>query len=432
MISTGVSVNEKITVSCEEKTVHFPFQKGRKFLRGFFGQVKFEGWTLDGELDGLAIIGSKDFEYHGEFKSNRAHGVGVYKSFKSSSLKRSWPIKYIGEFFNGELTGLGSIRYLGGGSFFGHLINLQFEGLGVLKRHDMRCYIGQFKNNEFHGYGMLKLSEDIYYVGQFCQGQIDGFGAITDGGKFYICAKFKKDCLLEIENHFGNLPDIELELFVQEMLTLRWNVSDFENSFFSPNLKGTDIAENSSAFYNRFFFDKNSSFDFFGDNQMMIDLFKGDLMRLVYPYFEDDLFDNDESTREFNNDDECENGHEVIPEGIYIGEYSNKAFNGVSYQNWHGNIEMGEFQENRLCGYGLDFDDLVICYGLFSQGVLKIGYSEERLLYGYDKKNGYKGYELEERCFQIKLDGCDSVFYFLLKDLERNQCEVGFKTVHQT
>ncbi|XP_067873266.1 MORN repeat-containing protein 1-like isoform X2 [Heterodontus francisci] len=105
---------------------------------------------------GLYVYPNSFFQYEGEWKNGKKHGIGKFL-MKDGSY-------YEGEFVNGEMEGNGFRYWASSGNE----------------------YSGQFTQGEIHGYGVKKYLDGSQYEGEFHFGARAGHGALTDGeGQVY-------------------------------------------------------------------------------------------------------------------------------------------------------------------------------------------------------------------------------------------------------
>ncbi|XP_038677637.1 MORN repeat-containing protein 1-like [Scyliorhinus canicula] len=105
---------------------------------------------------GLYVYPNSFFQYEGEWKKGKKHGIGKFL-MKDGSY-------YEGEFLNGEIEGNG-VRYWAASG---------------------NEYCGQFSQGEIHGYGVMKYFNGARYEGEFHYGARTGHGAMIDNeGQVY-------------------------------------------------------------------------------------------------------------------------------------------------------------------------------------------------------------------------------------------------------
>ena len=85
---------------------------------------------------------------------------------------------YKGQFFNSQMHGKGIIYYKNGNiKYVGEFANNRLEGMGKYIYENGDYYIGKFVNNKRHGEGKLYYKNGkIMYDGEFIEGRIEGDG----------------------------------------------------------------------------------------------------------------------------------------------------------------------------------------------------------------------------------------------------------------
>ncbi|XP_048417087.1 MORN repeat-containing protein 1-like isoform X1 [Stegostoma tigrinum] len=99
---------------------------------------------------GLYIYPNSFYQYEGEWKNGKKHGIGKFL-MKDGSY-------YEGEFVNGEIEGNGTRYWASSGNE----------------------YCGQFSQGELHGFGVMKYFDGARYEGEFQYGSRTGHGALID------------------------------------------------------------------------------------------------------------------------------------------------------------------------------------------------------------------------------------------------------------
>jgi hypothetical protein len=151
-IESGIFTNNKLTL--EENRLYTPItlEDGSIYC----------GRLIDGQLTEGLLTTPKGTRYQGQFKNNKAHGLGL-NILKNGDV-------YVGSFADGQRTGIG-ITYLAKNGYESY-------------------YYGEFKNNKYDGTGTLVLNRSSKYMGSFKNGRKDGPG------------------LIEIELYLGNIKHI--------------------------------------------------------------------------------------------------------------------------------------------------------------------------------------------------------------------------------
>ena len=116
--------------------------------------------------------------YLGEFEEGLRHGVGKFKNKC---------IEYVGQFLQGEFTGLAEVLELDTGDLHkGSFVCGEKNGFGVLVTNPLSKtqysyeYYGGYMKGLKHGLGVEKINSSIIYVGNFRNNVKDGIGVILD------------------------------------------------------------------------------------------------------------------------------------------------------------------------------------------------------------------------------------------------------------
>ena len=172
------------------------------------GVLYFKGDKfLEGEWKNGKIVKGKEYKnknliYQGQFKNNLYHGKGIeYVHDPDTSL--DFDEKYIGDFKNGEQTGIGEkwIYYNGPDDFEkleGHFKKGKLNGQGKLFYGNQIWKEGNFKNGFLNGKGKsysTEISENpkLVYEGQFKNDYFEGKGTFYDKYGHYYIGTFKHD-----------------------------------------------------------------------------------------------------------------------------------------------------------------------------------------------------------------------------------------------
>lgn len=70
--------------------------------------------------------------------------------------------------------------------YLGSWKNGNMEGLGGMKFTDGTSFVGNWLNNSMHGYGVCHLPTDVHYEGCWERGMPQGLFKITFGNNFWI------------------------------------------------------------------------------------------------------------------------------------------------------------------------------------------------------------------------------------------------------
>ncbi|XP_054849057.1 radial spoke head 10 homolog B-like [Eublepharis macularius] len=113
--------------------------------------------------------------YEGEVKNGIRHGFGMYKC-------GSYPVSYIGQWFEGKRHGKGTIYYNREGSswYEGDFVNNIKSGWGIRCYNSGNIYEGQWERGVRHGEGRMRwLTTNQEYTGQWVNGIQHGYGTHT-------------------------------------------------------------------------------------------------------------------------------------------------------------------------------------------------------------------------------------------------------------
>ncbi|XP_060116930.1 radial spoke head 10 homolog B2-like [Heteronotia binoei] len=113
--------------------------------------------------------------YEGEVKNGIRHGFGIYKC-------GSYPVSYVGQWFEGKRHGKGTIYYNQEGSswYEGDFVNNIKSGWGIRCYKSSNIYEGQWERDVRHGEGRMRwLTTNQEYTGQWVNGIQHGYGTHT-------------------------------------------------------------------------------------------------------------------------------------------------------------------------------------------------------------------------------------------------------------
>ncbi len=141
--------------------------------------AEYEGNFRNGLLDGIGSLRWSDGAfYRGEFQRGLMHGYGVLEYGNGEY--------YEGEFRDGVEHGKGVLTYANGDRVEGNFVRGRVTGAGVLSYTNGDRYEGEFKGNLFDGSGALTQSDGAQYIGQFSGGRFHGDGVfVTSQGERY-------------------------------------------------------------------------------------------------------------------------------------------------------------------------------------------------------------------------------------------------------
>ncbi|KAG1714534.1 Alsin [Nymphon striatum] len=171
-----------------------------------FKDATYTGMWLCGKLHGEGELEWPNRKkYVGKFKQNLQHGHGILTI--PSDMGDSCFTVYEGEWKNGQLNGLGTVKYPNGDIYEGYFKDGMRDGHGVLKKGQFlstaaSVYIGQWTDNCRHGYGVnddvmagekylgwwendghhgngvVVTIDGVYYEGSFYQNKMQGYGLV--------------------------------------------------------------------------------------------------------------------------------------------------------------------------------------------------------------------------------------------------------------
>ncbi len=313
-------------------------------LKGYFSGGEFEGWVENGKLNESGILRSWDFEYWGDFKQNKAHGIGIYISYLTKIIPdRIIPFKYYGEFENGEINGYGAILFLNGIQYFGEFKNSLFNGMGVLNNPDSRYYAGEFDANKLHGFGMMQLDEKYFYIGKFEFDDPKGCGIISDGKSNYVVSDFNSPGNVKVLYADCEISTIESIELCKQLANKRWTASECFTHKRNNNKHIHSVKKNTAAFYNSIQFSNIIVAHNLNRNKINTlindEFFSGDLF--VEDWYSDEIQDESHSFRE----------------GVKVGEYSCGSYNGIALIKDRHYYDIGHFEKDCMFGTGIQIKD---------------------------------------------------------------------------
>ena len=97
---------------------------------------------------------------------NCDNGYGV-KKYKDGTM-------YVGEWWNGQASGQGTVIWPDGSIYVGEFIKGLYSGEGTLLT-EKKFYVGEFHKNLPNGSGSMFMNEGVY-VGEFKKGEMSGKG----------------------------------------------------------------------------------------------------------------------------------------------------------------------------------------------------------------------------------------------------------------
>ncbi len=166
--------------------------------------------------------------------------------------------KYIGQWWCGQMQGIGHFEFPDGRIYEGQLSNNEISGLGRMygtSTASIGTYEGEFLNGKYHGHGMLDLKHKETYEGNFKDGVYHGHGVLRTNNFTFI-----GDFVHNSKNGYGVLDDAitgdkYMGMFVDNKkcgfgILITMDGSYFEGTFVNDLLAGFGIAflQNGSYF----------------------------------------------------------------------------------------------------------------------------------------------------------------------------------------
>lgn len=158
---------------------------------------KYIGFFNKGKKEGFGKEETPEHTYEGDFFKDRKSGKGriMYK-FKNDS--------YNGEFYQGNINGLGEYRWNNGNIYIGSFLNGKMHGKGLYKWPDGSYYEGEYKNNLKEGFGVFRWKCGKIYEGNFMNGNPHGVGNIILKNNKLVEVEFKDGKLVHCINVFND------------------------------------------------------------------------------------------------------------------------------------------------------------------------------------------------------------------------------------
>lgn len=163
--------------------------------------------------------------------------------------------KYIGQWWCGQMQGIGHFEFPDGRVYNGQLSNNEISGIGKMYGNSTVVYEGEFLNGKYHGHGFLDLKNNGTYEGNFKDGLYHGHGLWRTNKITYI-GEFNNNT----KNGYGVLDDAingdkYMGMFVDNKkcgfgILITMDGSYFEGTFSNDFLGGFGIAflQNGSYF----------------------------------------------------------------------------------------------------------------------------------------------------------------------------------------
>ena len=168
----------------KNKTELYIGDKKGEIKEGFGKQIwtkdsYYIGEYKDDKANGLGKFVTNNNVYKGEFISDSANGYGIYnynnneiifEGYWDEDVQNEYGIEkwkdgsvYMGQYFSGKKNGIGTYMWLDGTK-----------------------YEGEFKDNAFHGYGIYYFTEKKIYMGQWIYNKKDGYGEFIIDDKIFM------------------------------------------------------------------------------------------------------------------------------------------------------------------------------------------------------------------------------------------------------
>ena len=148
-------INSKHTYTGDYKDEMYHGKGELKTSEGFYYKGNFRRGSFDGKG---RIIYPDSSIYVGSLINNLPNGFGRLNRIIDDSTY----VEYEGEFFNGLMSGIGTINTNYGKIYEGEFFNNFIDGVGILSLKNGDKYAGEFKMNTYHGHG-----EYFYNVNNF-------------------------------------------------------------------------------------------------------------------------------------------------------------------------------------------------------------------------------------------------------------------------
>lgn len=202
--------------SCLELSVSTVVPKFRNAAYTFsekhlkYPRAKYIGQWWCGQMQGIGHFEFADGRvYNGQLSNNEISGLGKMYGAATGGA-------YEGEFLNGKYHGHGFLDLKNKETYEGNFKDGVYHGHGVLRTNNF-TYIGEFVNNSKNGYGVLDdaITGDKY-MGMFVDNRRCGFGILITMDGSYFEGTFVNDCLAGFGIAFlqnGSYFEGELTLF---------------------------------------------------------------------------------------------------------------------------------------------------------------------------------------------------------------------------
>jgi hypothetical protein len=198
-----------------------------------FSDGTYLGHTRDGRRHGRgALTFNNEESYVGDWDCDKYHGVGVYQ-WRNGSYKGDWRYNlfhgkgrlthggstFVGEFKEGEMDGVFSVKFSNGDSFDGDYRCGRMEGIGTYGWSNGDTYRGEYYKGERSGKGVYTWKNGTKYEGRFEGGKRHGRGKLTSVEGAVYKGSWKMDRLHDIGVESNSAGQV---LYVYGDGTLQW------------------------------------------------------------------------------------------------------------------------------------------------------------------------------------------------------------------
>jgi hypothetical protein len=146
----------------------------------------YRGRIVNGKPEGFGLqevhVGSRSIVYLGNFRDGVFDGHGEYRAYGD---------RYVGEFTDGDITGVGTWYFAGGEVYTGQVVRGSRHGRGVHTFPDGDRYEGEFTEGHITGHGVWHFHGGQTYVGQVVNGSRHGQGVMSWSGGNRIDGTFR-------------------------------------------------------------------------------------------------------------------------------------------------------------------------------------------------------------------------------------------------
>jgi len=183
-------------------------EEGKGAMPSEDGSGKYVGEWYDGQRQGMGTMVTVDGDsFEGEWYEDMMHGYGTFSANNGDV--------YTGTFVRGEMEGIGVMKWFNGDRYDGKWSNGVMHGEGTFfSGVDQSLFTGNFVDGEKIGHGVIELSSGDSYSGLFDgnNGCDTVFGVIStsDGKSFQVRPRSFR---------YSYEPRVEMERVVEEELS---------------------------------------------------------------------------------------------------------------------------------------------------------------------------------------------------------------------